>query len=73
MHCRAHCLVPLIGGLYLSGEYRLTRLLRSYRDDGRLSIDNEMSERGMMHVALGQKLVFLDRNTEESRRRLPTR
>jgi len=38
-------------------RYGLTRLkrLRSYLDDGRLSIDNNAAERGMRSIALGRK------------------
>ena len=40
-----------------ASRYGLTRLkrLRSYLDDGRLSIDNNAAERGMRSIALGRK------------------
>jgi len=63
-------LTQISGKSALSGaiRYGLMRLkrLRSYLDDGRLSIDNNAAERGMRSIALG-------RTAEESRRLLPTR
>lgn len=43
-----------LGGAIRYGLIRLKRL-RSYLDDGRLSIDNNAAERGMRSIALGRK------------------